>query len=29
MHQRESERWLTQAKWDLKAAGDSAAAGNF
>jgi len=29
MHQRESERWLKQAKWDLKAAGDSAAAGNF
>jgi HEPN domain-containing protein len=25
----ESERWLTQAKWDLKAARDSAAAGNF
>ena len=29
MHQHESERWLTQAKWDLKAAGDSAAAGTF
>jgi HEPN domain-containing protein len=25
----ESSRWLTQARWDLKAAGDSAAAGNF
>jgi HEPN domain-containing protein len=26
---RESSRWLTQAKWDLKAAQDSASAGHF
>jgi HEPN domain-containing protein len=25
----EWERWLAQARWDLKAARDSAAAGNF
>jgi HEPN domain-containing protein len=29
MQQRESERWLIQARWDLKAARDSATAGNF
>jgi HEPN domain-containing protein len=29
MQEREADRWLAQARWDLKAAGDSAAAGNF
>ncbi len=29
MRGREGERWLAQARWDLKAARDSAAAGNF
>jgi len=29
MGHRQAERWLEQANWDLKAAGDSAAAGNF
>ena len=29
MRGRESERWLAQARWDLKAARDSTAAGNF
>jgi len=29
MAEQESERWLAQAKWDLKAARDSAAAGNY
>ena len=29
MTEQEAGRWLEQAQWDLKAAGDSAAAGNF
>ena len=29
MEQEEAGRWLTQARWDLKAAADSAAAGNY
>jgi len=29
MEQKEAGRWLAQARWDLKAAADSAAAGNY
>jgi len=29
MEQEEAGRWLAQARWDLKAAADSAAAGNY